>query len=134
MNIKICLIILASAFGLLIVGAIIGNILEPKQRAHSSQLCCGELQSGGTLEKLGANGITAIKLTYFVLFCVIGFSLVPLLIKYFISGQIKIGNEEFFLIKWIQAHEKGVIYGFWSLFLIGLCIALPAAIKDGFFK
>lgn len=118
MNIKICLIILASAFGLLIIGAIIGNILE----------------SSGTLETLRTKGITAIKLTYFVLFCVIGFSLVPLLIKYFISGQIKIGNEEFFLIKWIQAHEKGVIYGFWSLFLIGLCIALPAAIKDGFFK
>ena len=118
MNIKICLITLASAFGLLIVGAIIGNILE----------------SNGTLETLGTKGITAIKLTYFVLFCVMGFTIVPVALKYFITMQIKIGNGEFFLIKWIQIHERAVIYGFWSLFVIGLCIAIPAAIKDGFFK
>ena len=37
MNIKICLIIFASAFSVLIIGAIIGNILE----------------SGGTSETLG---------------------------------------------------------------------------------
>jgi hypothetical protein len=48
--------------------------------------------------------------------------------------QIKIGNGELFLIQWLQAHEHGVIYGLWSFFVIGLCIAIPAAIKDGFFK
>ncbi|MBU0544169.1 MAG: hypothetical protein KKH97_02370 [Proteobacteria bacterium] len=118
MNIKICLIILTSAFGLLIVGAIIGNILE----------------SNGTLETLGPKGITAVKLTYFILFCVMGFTLVPIALRYFITMQLKIGNGEFILIKWIQAHEQAVICGFWSLFFIGLCIAVPAAIKNGFFK
>jgi hypothetical protein len=118
MNIKICLIILISAFCLLIVGSIIGNILE----------------SNGTLETLGSTGVTAIKLTYFALFCVICFSLVPVLIRYFILAQVKIGNGEFFLIKLIKAHEQLVIYGFWGLFVIGLCIGVPAAIKNGFFK
>jgi len=118
MNIKICLIIIASVFGLMVAGAIIVNILE----------------SNGTLGKLGSGGITAIKLTYFALFCVMCFSLLPLFIRYFISAQIKIGNGEYFLIKWIQAHEQTVVYGFWSLFIVGLVIAVPAAIKDGFFK
>jgi len=118
MNIKKCLIIIASAFGLMVAGAIICNILI----------------YNGTLKLLGPGGITAIKLTYFILFCVMGFALVPIALRYFISKQIKIGNGEYFLIKWIQAHEEPVVYGFWSLFIVGLCIALPAAIKDGFFK
>jgi hypothetical protein len=118
MNIKNHTIILASAIGLLIIGAIVGNILE----------------SSGKIEALGPMGITAIKSACFALFCGIGFSLMPILIKFFISAQIKIGNGELFPIKWIQAHEQAVIYGFWILYVIGLCIAVPAAIKDGFFK
>jgi len=120
MNTKIFLIILASAFGLIIVGAIVGGIME----------------SQGTLTKetIGPKGITAIQLIYFTLFCIMGFALVPIVIRYFIVMQIKIGNEELFLIQWLQTHEHAVVYGFWSLFVIGLCIAVPAAIKDGFFK
>ena len=118
MNTKICLIVFASVFGLLIVSAIIGNILE----------------STGTLKTLSPKGVTAVKMFYFALFCVLVFSLVPLLLKYFISAQIKIGNEELFLIKWLQAHEQGVVFGFWTLCVIGLCMALPAAMRAGFFK
>lgn len=33
--------------------------------------------------------------------------------------QIKIGNGEFFLIKWFQAQEQTVVYGFWSMMVIG---------------
>ena len=118
MNTKICLIVFASVFGLLIVSAIIGNILE----------------SNGTLKTLSPRGVAAVKMFYFALFCVLVFSLVPLLLKYFISAQIKIGNEELFLIKWLQAHEQGVVFGFWTLCVIGLCMALPAAMRAGFFK
>ena len=118
MNTKIYLIFFASAFGLLIVSAIIGNIRE----------------SNGTLKTLSPKGIATVKLFYLALFCVLGFSLVPLMIRYFISAQIKIGNAEFFLIKWHQVHEQGAIYGFWTLFIIGLCIAIPEAIRTGFFK
>ena len=117
MNTKLFLIIFASAFGLLIVSAVIGNILE----------------SNGTVKTLSPRGITAVKISYLALFCVLVFSRVPLLLRYFISAQIKIGNGELFLIKWLQAHEQGVVYGFWTMCVIGLCIAVPAAIKNGFF-
>jgi len=69
MNTRIFVIILASAFGLLIVGAIIGNILE----------------SNGTLsaETIGPKGINAITLAYFALFCVMIFAFVPLVVQFF---------------------------------------------------
>lgn len=118
MNTKIFLIIFASVFGFLIVSAIIGNILE----------------SNGILKTLSPKGIAVVKMSYFALFCVLVFSLVPLVLKYFISMQIKIGNKESFLLQWIQGHEQGVVYGFWTLCVIGLCVAVPAAIKAGFFK
>jgi len=118
MNIKICLIIIASTFGLMIAGAVIVNILE----------------SNGTLKTLSPEGIAAIKWTYFILFCIMGFCLVPVVIRYFISAQIKIGNGGHSLIKWLQASEQTVIYGFWCLFVIGLSIGLPVAVKQGFFK
>jgi len=118
MNTKACLIVFVSAFGLLIVSAVIGNILE----------------SNGTLKAHSPKGIAAGKVFYFALFCVLGFSIVPLALRFFISAQIKIGKAEFFLIKWLQAHEQGFIFGIWIMFIIGLCISLPSAIKDGFFK
>jgi hypothetical protein len=100
------------------VSAIIGNILE----------------SNGTVKALSPKGIAVVKMFYFALFCVLGFSMVPLAIRFFIAMQIKIGNEELFLVKWLRAHEQGFVFGVWIMFIIGLCISLPAAIKDGFFK
>ncbi len=120
MNTKIFLHILACAFGLIVVGAIVGGIMES--------------QGTFTKETIGPKGITVIQIIYFALFCSIGFALVPIVIRYFIDMQIKIGNGEMFLIQWLQTHEHGVIYGLWGFFVIGLCIAIPAAIKDGFFK
>jgi len=118
MNTKPCLIFFVATLALIILSAIIGNILE----------------SNGTLGKLDPKTITAVKAYYFALFCVLIFSMVPLLLRYFISMQIKIGNADFFMIQWLQAHERGVVYGFWVFCVIGFCIAVPAAIKGGFFK
>ena len=119
MNIKICLMVFLSALGLLIIGAIIGNILE----------------SNGTLgaATIGPKGINAVKLAYFALFCVMAFSIVPLVVRFFISMQIKIGNGEFFLIKWFQAHEQTVVYGFWSMMVTGFGIIFFLA-KDDILK
>ena len=118
MNTKTCLIIFASAFVLMIVSAIIGNILE----------------ANGTLNKLSPNVTSAVMIFYFALFCVLGFSIVPLAIRFFIAMQIKIGNEELFLVKWLRAHEQGFVFGVWIMFIIGLCMAIPSAIKDGMFE
>lgn len=115
---KPSLIIFIAALVILIVSAIIGNILE----------------SSGTFGRLSPNAVCAVKIFYFTLFCILAFSIIPLVLSYFISMQIKIGNADVFLIKWLQVHEKGVVFGFWAFYIIGLCIALPAVLKAGFFK
>ena len=79
---------------------------------------------------LSPNATSAVMIFYFALFCVLGFSIVPLALRFFISAQIKIGNGELFLVKWLQAHEQGFVFGVWIMFIIGLCISLPAAIKE----
>jgi len=119
MNTKTYLIILASSFALMIVGSIVGNILE----------------SNGTLsaEKIGPRGIAAIKAAYLALFCVMSFAIVPLAIRLFIVMQLKIGNGEFVFIKWFQAHEQAVVYGFWGMMVLGICIIYFLA-KDDFLK
>jgi len=117
---KIYVIILSSSFGLIILGAIIGGILEST----------GIL----TIDTIDPKTITAIKVIYFILFCAIAFAFVPLAIKLFIFLQIKIGNGELLIIKWLQAHEQIIAYCGWGVFVLGLIIALPAAIRDGFFE
>jgi hypothetical protein len=47
----------------------------------------------------------------FVLFCVLGFSIVPLAIRVCIFMQIKIGNAELFLVRFLQTHEQSVVFG-----------------------
>jgi len=39
------------------------------------------------------------------------FAIVPLAVRFFLVMQVKIGNGEFALIKWFQAHEQAVVYG-----------------------
>jgi hypothetical protein len=106
---KIYLYILASSFGLMILGSVIGGILE----------------SSGTVtrESLGARGVAMVLMVYFALFCLAAFALVPVVLRAFIAMQIKIGNGEFFLVKWLQTHEQGVVYGVWGFFAAGLGIA-----------
>jgi hypothetical protein len=70
MNIRICLIVFLSVLGLLIISAIIGNILE----------------FNGTLGEamIGPKGINVVVLAIFALFCVMIFTFVPLIIRFFI--------------------------------------------------
>ena len=119
MNTRTYLIILGSSFALLIIGAIVGNILE----------------SNGTLsaETIGPKGIAAVISAYFVLFCVMAFAIVPLAIRFFIVMQIKIGNGEFFLIKWFQAHEQTIVYFVWGMLIVGLGIIFSLG-KDDILK
>lgn len=109
MKAKIFTYILACSFGLMILGSVIGGILE----------------SSGTVtrESLGARGIAIVLTVYFALFCLAAFALVPIVLRAFIALQIKIGNGEIFLVKWLQAHEQGVVYGVWGFFAAGLGIA-----------
>ena len=71
MNTKIYVFILVSSFGLIILGSIVGGMLE----------------SSGTLtrENLGTRGVTIVLAIYFTLFCLAAFAAVPLVLKAFIS-------------------------------------------------
>lgn len=120
MSLKTWGIVCASMFGVIIVGAIIGTVLE----------------SSGTVtgEAVRYKGQNLVQAAFFILFLILCFTIIPFVIKLFIFMQIKIGNGEFFVIKWLQAHDHKVIYALWSLLFIGMCLAVPSAIKDGLFK
>jgi hypothetical protein len=120
MNITLSLVIFVSAFGLVILGAIVGGYLEA---------------SGAmTRESIGPRGTAAVKACFFTLFCVLGFSAVPCVLRLFLFLQDQSGNAELFLVRFLRAHEQSVIYGIWGLFVIGLGVAVPAAVKGGFFR
>ncbi|WP_420150374.1 hypothetical protein [Spirosoma sp.] len=69
----------------------------------------------------------------FALFFLFGMSLVPISLKGFVVSQYKIGNANLPMVQLISQHIKLVMIAVWSVFLLGLVIALPFMIKDGFF-
>ena len=70
----------------------------------------------------------------FLLFCAMVFAFIPLVIKLFIFIQLKIGDSELFLVKFLQTHEQSIAYCLRGMCILGLIISLPAAIKDGFLE
>ena len=120
MNIKLFTVLFFGTLGLIIVSAIIGNILEAK----------GIL----TKEMLGSKGVTAVLAFYFILFCILALSLAPLALRFFLNMQVKIGNAELGIIRWLQAHEQSVVYGFWGMIAIGLIIIFAMVKPANLFK
>ena len=116
MNIKIPLIVFLSAFCMVLIGSIIGTILESSGTASAPTI--------------GIKGIDPIKVAFFALFCVMSFSFVPLAVRFFIFMQIKIGNGEFILVKYFQEHEKTIVYGFWIMIIIGFGIIFSVGKGD----
>jgi hypothetical protein len=114
MNAKVWLIVFVST----LVVAVLGSVLE----------------SRGALSWLGAQENRVMAIFGFTIFCILSFSIIPLAIRFFVTMQIKIGNGEHFLVKWLHAHETGTVVGVWIFIIIGLCMAIPSAIKDGMFE
>ena len=101
-----------------------------------SAIVSGFLESSGTFDvhSIDPKIRTAMKVFYFSVFLAIGFSFVPLMLKLFIFAQVKIGNGEFFAVKFLRQHERKVVCCVWGMFVLGLILSLPSAIKEGFFK
>jgi hypothetical protein len=116
MDTKPFIILFSTSFGLMLIGSVVGKLLE-----SSGML---------TKENMGQKGTAAIAVYFFALFCVMAFSLVPLVIRAFIAMQIRIGNEGLFLVRWISGHERAMVYGSWGLFLAGLIIIFILARED----
>lgn len=95
---------------------------------------------GVTVSMLGATGViknptayqTLFRVLFFGLFLAFGFSLVPLIVKVVLTGQIHAGNSETGLIKVAVEHQGAIIWTLWFIIGLGLAIALPFAIRDNF--
>ncbi|MBN1495634.1 MAG: hypothetical protein JXA07_02625 [Spirochaetes bacterium] len=111
MTTKIYIIIFASSLGLLVLWAIVGGILESR---------------GVTVDP------ATVKAVSFILFLILGFTIVPLMIRLFILGQIRIGHGDLAIIKFLRAHESAVVYCIWGFYLIGLIYLLPLIKRDIF--
>jgi len=113
------LVAFLAALGLTIAAAIVGNVLESKGIVTRERLC--------------PRGIAAITGVYFGLFCLLCFTIVPLAIRFFIAGHVKIGNGEVVVIKWLREHENTVVFSLWGLFILGLIIIFVLS-KDEIMK
>jgi hypothetical protein len=114
MNIKPYIVIAACAFGLMIVGSILGSILGSRGYTSNPQL-------GKT-----------VLVVYVVLFLALGFASVPILLRVFTTLQAKIGNGDLPPVRWIRKNEFVISCCVWGFFLLGLIIALPTALRDWF--
>jgi hypothetical protein len=113
-NIKLYLVIAASSFGLMIVGSIIAGLFGARGYTTDPQL-----------EK-------TMLIIYGVLFLALSFAAVPILLRVFTTLQAKIGNGDLPPIRWIRKNEFVICCWVWGIFLLGLIIALPTALKDWF--
>lgn len=120
MNPKPFLIIMGVSFGIFILCAVVDGVLQSKLNY--------------SIYDLDPRWSRAMMVFSFVLFLLIGISMVPLALRYFVIMQIKIGNGEFAPVRWLAEHERQVVYACWGMIAVGLAISLPAAIRDGFFK
>jgi hypothetical protein len=70
----------------------------------------------------------------FIGFLIIGYAAVFFLVKLLASGQIMIGNANSPIVKWLGSHVWHITIAVWIIFTLGIGIALPQMIKDGFFS
>lgn len=103
MKIRLCFFL--AALGLMLATAILGNVLEAK----------GMVTRG----MLGPEGMAAVFVLFMGLFCLVCLTLIPLVVRVFIKGQIRIGNGELTVIKWLREHENAVVLAFWGLYVVG---------------
>jgi hypothetical protein len=115
-NIKLYLVIAAVAFGLMIIGSIIGGLIGTRGHAADPRL-----------EK-------TVLMIYGFLFLALGFAAVPILLRVFTTLQARIGNGDLPPVRWIRDHEFGISCGVWGIFLLGMLIALSTVLKNWFSK
>lgn len=73
-----------------------------------------------------------VKTFAFVLFLIIGFSLIPVMVKLFTDALPEIITESA-LPEALQKNAMLIVYGFWAVYSVGIALAFPAMKKSGFF-
>jgi hypothetical protein len=92
----------------------------------------GLLQSSGLVKNPAALETPA-KIFFFTLFVLFGFSIIPLMVYIVLGVQVMIGHGNVGPVKAALDHAWWIIGALWLLIAAGLVVALPAAIRDGFF-
>lgn len=70
----------------------------------------------------------------FLAVLLIAYAAVPFMVKFLASGQVMIGNANSPIVKWLGSHVWQITIGIWIIFTLGILIALPQMVKDGFFS
>ncbi|HEY6486455.1 MAG TPA: hypothetical protein VIX83_08735 [Candidatus Cybelea sp.] len=77
---------------------------------------------------------TPAKIVFFSLFVAFGFSLIPLMVRAVLAGLEAIGKSlDVRAFAPLIARPGWIVWPIWLLMAGGMAVALPAAIKDGFF-
>ena len=74
----------------------------------------------------------AARIIFFGLFLAFAFSTIPCGLKLVLAGQIALGNGDVGLVRAVAANQTRIVIGFWLFCGLGLAIAIPAALQDGF--
>jgi hypothetical protein len=118
LSIKTYVVIFVSAWLIIILVSIAGSAVQSS----------GAVKDPGLMKLIGLY----IKGIFFTSFLIQAFCLLPLVLKLFIFMQIKIGNGGHVLVRALIEHEKAVVYCYWTIWLLGLAVAIPVSIKSGF--
>src|SRR5258708_32252611 len=62
---------------------------------------------------------TLAKVVAFGLFLVLGFAAIPLMLRVFLWGQRRIGNESVPMVRFLGDHQTGVVLTVWIVFGLG---------------
>ncbi|MFZ2803710.1 MAG: hypothetical protein WA001_00645 [Patescibacteria group bacterium] len=68
------------------------------------------------------------------LFFAIAIGILFVMLKLWVAGQVKIGNGNIGMVKYVQQHQTTVILIFAGIWLLGLLVALPAMISGNFLQ
>jgi ABC-type proline/glycine betaine transport system permease subunit len=99
------------SFALAVVLAIVGKILE----------------SRGLGTPAVRTAFIAAAVAAFVVICT---SIPPLALRYFLAGQVAIGNGEVPVIAFMLRHETNIVRGIWVFMAAGAAIMLPQVLRD----
>ncbi|MGH8453162.1 MAG: hypothetical protein ACRES4_00210 [Nevskiales bacterium] len=77
--------------------------------------------------------IPLLMIIWFGVFLAIGYGAVPLMIRLFVYLHTRIGNGGHWVIRWLDTHQWQMTWGVWAVFTLGLLIALPTMLREGFF-
>lgn len=100
-----------AAFALAVILSIVGSILDSRGPVSPT------IRTAIITAAIGA-------------FLVIAASIPPLVLRYFLAGQVAIGNGDLPVIAFMLRHETGVVRGIWVFMAAGVAIALPHVLRD----